>query len=231
MNDMVGLLQPCLQGCFPAQASMGRSVVFGFQPGLEAGVQIRQAAHRLLVQRTQEPVSDRAKDPLNFSPRRSHPHPGVDQGNSENGEDACGLGGNKCRAIVGEDLPNTSVGHEHMAQTVFKGQGSFPVGESAVHYPSGRVIQNHQQDRALALPLFIRDLKGVHQIRLHALQRILEVKLQLLPLFLALHTGLPLQPGGQHQPGQGGLGDLRLNDSLIAQFLVHGLGGEFRIVL
>ena len=95
VDDVVSLLQPRLQGCFPTQSPMGRSVVLGFQPGMKAGVQIRQTANRFFVQRPQERISDCAEDPLHLTPTGWVSDPGVDQRDAENREDAQGLGGDK----------------------------------------------------------------------------------------------------------------------------------------
>ncbi|MBA7591690.1 hypothetical protein ES708_33850 [subsurface metagenome] len=118
-----------------------------------------------------------------------------------------------------------------MPQAILKGQRTFPERKGAVHHSACGIIQNRQQDRPFPFSLLIRDLKGVHEICLHAFQGVLEGKLQLLPLLLAVHTLFSLQTGRQHQPRQRGLGDLGVDHPSIAQLPISSFGSELRVVL
>ena len=90
-HDEMALGEPGIQRGGALQAAVGRAVIFAFQPGVEALVEIGDAGQLVDLQRGQELLADGAEESFHFPAASRFSHPRMRDDEAESIKDVLGL--------------------------------------------------------------------------------------------------------------------------------------------
>src|SRR4030042_912076 len=222
----MGLLQPRLQRSLAVQAAVRASVIFAFDPEVEAQVQIFKTFYGVRVQRAEELLTSGSPETFDFSTTGRFVGAGVDKDYSQGVQDALGLGGDKPAPVVDIHASNSAVGRKNMFETGLEGGRTFTETESGIQNAASSVIQESKKHGRTMFALGIGKPQAVHAVSLHAFKRREELELQVLLLLLHPQTGGFFQPRRAHKAREGGGGQIARDRPFSPQRSKCSLGGE-----
>jgi hypothetical protein len=90
--QVMSFLEPTLKrGLMIGEAPMRRAVVFGFEPGAEAQIQVIKPGDGFYVKRTQETIADRSVEPFDLATPLRPMRGGMNQMDLQDIQNALGL--------------------------------------------------------------------------------------------------------------------------------------------